>query len=390
MPPACAAGSGVALGDPRWQCAIPELNLGLRSEPPDTALPALPQLTDPVKACALLQGGLAAGAPVLRGLRLAGCTPRLLRYHPGSRCTIAYGLRYDPDAPPGWPDQVIAKAYADDQAGAAWTAMRVLWRSTLADHPMVALAEPLAWLAPLRVVVQRWLPGMQPLDRLVRASVTADAPAAADALEPAVRAAAEALAALHHTDVRHGPEVSLLDELAATRATLAQLARLTPGPDTWAAPLLDRIAGDAAALPADPARPAHRSFHPAQLLLDPARQRVGIIDFDGLCMAEPALDVARFRAALRYLGRQRPRGADPATGQRDPDLPDRLDRIADAFLDQYQAVAPVSRARVWLWETLDLFGYVLHCWTKARPHRARDTVQLLRRHLDAGRAARPT
>ena len=51
------------------------------------------------------------------------------------------------------------------------------------------------------------------------------------------------------------------------------------------------------AVPTGPLVPTHRSFRPAQVLIDGGD--IAFIDFDGLCTAEPAIDVALFRAALR-------------------------------------------------------------------------------------------
>ena len=47
------------------------------------------------------------------------------------------------------------------------------------------------------------------------------------------------------------------------------------------------------------AGPAHRSFRPAQVLL--CGPDASIIDFDGFCHAEPALDVALFRSTARDI-----------------------------------------------------------------------------------------
>jgi thiamine kinase-like enzyme len=47
-------------------------------------------------------------------------------------------------------------------------------------------------------------------------------------------------------------------------------------------------------------RPAHGGFKPSQLLLD--GDQVFIVDFDGFCLADPALDVGYFLAYLRPSG----------------------------------------------------------------------------------------
>jgi len=104
--------------------------------------------------------------------------------------------------------------------------------------------------------------------------------------------------------------------------------------------------------------------------------------------AEPALDVAQFRATTKYLALAVPRPrtrSDAATASED--VTTRLGRLAaasqvcDRFQRRYAEVAPVSAERVALWETLHLFTYVLHCWTGVRPHRLHATMFLLGHHL---------
>ena len=43
--------------------------------------------------------------------------------------------------------------------------------------------------------------------------------------------------------------------------------------------------------------------------------------------------------------------------------------LSESFLDEYEKHAPVSRQRVALWETLDIFMLVLHGWIKSEGRR---------------------
>jgi hypothetical protein len=116
---------------------------------------------------------------------------------------------------------------------------------------------------------------------------------------------------------------------------------------------------------------------------------VGFIDFDGAGMAEPALDLGRFRAKLRDIGVSTPAPSGLPLGG--TSLAERLatvDELCEHFLAVYQDYATVTPARVVLWETVDLFTALLHAWTKVRLLRVgpRLTVLLDRlgsAHLDA-------
>ena len=62
------------------------------------------------------------------------------------------------------------------------------------------------------------------------------------------------------------------------------------------------------------------------------------------------------------------------------DISSELDVLCDQFLDEYERMAPVSRERVALWETLCLES-VLNSWTKLEPERLQGTMALLERHV---------
>jgi hypothetical protein len=360
---------------------LTELGLDLVTEPPDAALPAIEQLTDPERARDLLECAIRAGTPAYADLRIRTVRPEVMRYHQGSRCTIRYQLGYPPNAAlRDWPDAVVAKSYSNELGQRAYDGMRALWRSPLSDGTVVQIAAPLAYIPQLRVLVQGPVREEQTLAHRLQETLLAGTPAARTALVADLKRTATGLAALHCSDVSYGQHVTLHDELAEVRAALASLAVPIPELADAANPLLSRIEELDSAYPADPAVPTHRSFHPAQVLL--WRGQVGFIDFDGLCQAEPALDVALFRAAIKYAGPARSRRRRLTPGQPvNPAKLAELEQIAEVFSSHYEARTPVSRHRIMLWETLNLFTYVLHCWTKIRPHRVGPTMALLEQHL---------
>jgi aminoglycoside phosphotransferase (APT) family kinase protein len=143
-------------------------------------------------------------------------------------------------------------------------------------------------------------------------------------------------------------------------------------------PLLSRLEVLHASVPADAAVSAHHDFRPAQVLLHDGR--IGFIDFDGSCRAEPALDLGRFRAKLRDIGISAFSAADRPEEGRLPlgDHLGLLDELCDDFLAEYQRHAAVTTERVVLWETTDLLTALLHAWTKVRTARVEPRLALLR------------
>jgi len=384
-PPASAPAA--PLGAPGWRCALPELGLDLGTVPADGGLPALADLRDPERARALLEAGIRACSPAYADLRIARCRPLLLRCNPDSRATLRCQLGYPPQAAGrGWPEVVVVKTHRGDKGRNAWEAMRALWDSPLGGSGgEVRLAEPLAWIPERRVLVQGPIPAERTLTQLLRRSLRLGTPAALDELRSALDRTAAALAALHRRGPRHGTARTLDQELDEAGRVAARLAGPVPALAGAAGPLLARLAALAAGTPADPDGPAHRSFRPGQVLLRDGG--IGLIDFDGFCTAEPALDVALFRADLKDTG-MLVRLDGPPGRDRDLAMAARLEELADLFLDRYARHAPVSPRRVALWEAVDLLTCVLHSWTKVQPRRLATSRLLLERHLRAARSDR--
>jgi aminoglycoside phosphotransferase (APT) family kinase protein len=132
--------------------------------------------------------------------------------------------------------------------------------------------------------------------------------------------------------------------------------------------------------PADPIVPAHHDFRPAQVLLLP--DGLGFIDFDGASMAEPALDLGRFRAKLRDIGiSSLLYTGQPLAGEPLAENLELLDDLCEQFLASYLVHARVSRQRVLMWETCDLVTGMLHAWTKVRLVRLEPRLAIVRHQL---------
>jgi len=365
-------GRAVAFGSEAWCCLLPELGVELHTAPADTALPLVPHLEDAERARVLLESAIrGGGTPAYAEMRIATCRPQVMRYDRGSRCTVRYQLIHPPDAVRrGWPQVVVAKSYRDETGQNAYEGMRALWRSELLRSSTVAIAEPLAYVPELRLLVQGPVAEDRTLEELICASVRQGTPAARDEVDEYLARAAEGLAALHGCGVASGETVTLESEVAEIRALIERLAGVVPQLSGAAAPLLVRVVDLAVEHTADPVRPSHGTFRPAQVLLH--RGRVGFIDFDGFCQAEPAHDVARFRAGIRDCAMRTHLAAGDG-GTRHPATTGAaltaVEAVCDEFLRHYEAVAPVSRERVMLWETLDLLTYVVHAWTRTSPAR---------------------
>jgi hypothetical protein len=370
-----------AFGAEGWRCVLPELGLELEPELPDTALAAMPQLTDPEQARALLERSIRERTPAYADMRIVNCTPEVLSYKPGSRCVIRYHLEYPPElAERGWPATVIAKTYRkDSKARNAFDGMQALWSSPLASGESVAIAEPLAYVSELKLLVQAPIAEDLTLEDMLKSALRAGTPEHMEELYGYMRKAAAGLAAFHHSGARHGEPVALEDRFPEIRTLIGRLMVAEPELGHAATPLLRRLETFAAAHPAGILVPTHGTFNPEQVLIH--QDRIGFIDFDDFCMAEPALDVGLFCSAIRDTGM----GAldDDAGRQAREARLAQLDAICDVFVAEYAAHAPIERERVALWQALDFLRNCLHYWTKAKPAEP-DTPTLVLEHLLRG------
>lgn len=369
-----------AFGEVGWRCWLPDVRLELRVQESDEALPALPMLVEPEPAAALLQ-------PILRAAgyhaTISTCRPEVVRYKPGSRCTVVVRLTYanGAGAPPP-PDPVVLKTHQGDKGQMAWAAMTALWDRPQTWRGVVTLAEPLAYLPEERILVQGPVPEEYTLKELARRAIADGSPVMLDRLREELAKTGRALAALHRSGASYGRTATFEDEIAEVREVIERLSLSIPQLETAAEPLLRRLAQVSSEEYADPIVPAHHDFRPAQVLLHGGE--IGFIDFDGASMAEPALDLGRFRAKLRDIGISTlAHTGQPLTGRPLDENLALLDELCDGFLAAYEQHAVVSRARVLLWESCDLLTAMLHAWTKVRLARVEPRMAVLMHQLRA-------
>ena len=347
------------LGSPDWRCGVPELRLTLQTPPPDTALASMSLLISPEKSLDLLRDALRR-TDRYAGARLRSCEPTIARYKPGSRCTVVYQVVYEPGH--AGPERVIAKTHHGDKGRTAFEGMRALWHSPLRSSEHVAIAEPLTFLEDLDVLLQGPVPGTMTLKDLAKPALAAGD---VGALGQVFGQTGRGLAALHRCGA-HATPASWQQELADVRKRVKRLARWVPGLDPGVTAWLDALEARTRLVPADPSVPSHRSFRPAQVLLD--GDDIGFIDFDGFCEAEPAMDLALFMATIK--------------GMRTPATMEEVERSCDDFLDGYRELADVTPHRTASWEALHHLTNALNCWAKVRPERVTRNLALLDRHIE--------
>lgn len=373
--------TAVRFGTPGWSAWLADLRADIRVQASDTELPSLPALVEPDAAAAMIQ-------PVLREAGYADativrCEPKVVRYKPGSRCTVVVELEYDgaPSERP-LPELVVLKTHHGDKGANAWGAMKALWERPIAHSDVVKLAEPLAFLPDERILIQGPLGEQWTLKALTQDVLReVDTERHAVLLEEYAKTG-RALAELHLSGAQFERRATFDEELEELQEVVDRLAHSVPELAAAGGPLIARLIALAARVPPDPDVPAHHDFRPAQVLLHEGT--IGFIDFDGSSMAEPALDLGRFRAKLRDMAA----AALAETGRFGDEAAQAvvfsmLDELVAAFTDAYRERAPVSAGRIILWETCDLMTGMLHAWTKVRLRRIMPRLAVLVHQLDS-------
>jgi tRNA A-37 threonylcarbamoyl transferase component Bud32 len=186
-------------------------------------------------------------------------------------------------------------------------------------------------------------------------------------LEAAVDGAARVAAALHTSGIAAGTAHTLEDELARTAGAVAEIRGDAPELADRLTRALERAGATAARIPAQPAVLAHGDLTPSQLLID--GDRVGLVDFDGVCRAEPAFDLGRFLAYLRVALAKSGNPAGDALGA----------RLLAAYAASGGPAAPGPRVEAWA--TASLVQMAAHCWRQLKPARLRLACAVLEEQL---------
>jgi hypothetical protein len=277
-----AAATGQASPFLRLRSTVPELGLRVLVAPLDPAFGHLVRLSDPLHVPELL-----AGAGVDAGGAGGRWSATAVRYRPGQR----HVLRWERDG--AHHRAMFAKLY---RRGASAQAFRVARR--VADWlertgEPVGAARPLAHLPILDVLLYPFVPGRQLAAGLGRGD-------GAVLAERLVRAGM-ILRALHDApaELAEGLPTSSFDDAAKeVHKAAGHIRFLLPATGASLEEVLGRAGKLHARLPAEADVFTHADYKADHLLAMPGR--LTVIDFDTCALADPALDLGKLVADLRF------------------------------------------------------------------------------------------
>jgi thiamine kinase-like enzyme len=314
-----------------------------------------------------------------------GCQVELGHYGRQHRCVLRYEIEgRRPDSAEPESRVIYGKVAVDGRGLIAGKAITALRQQTGNGHTRQSfrfnIPQFLGYRRDLQLALLESIPGAPQIGGLLKARLNGGTAGNGEALtlEEALDASARILATLHTSGIRVGPERKLENELAGLRREVAAMHRISPGLGAHCQEWLARVELAAAKSDPLPLCLSHGDFTHSQLLFDGTTS--GLVDFDTVCQAEPALDLGHFLAYLRLavLKAQKAAGlpADALAGQLSSHFIETyvaaIGDKGDKRIDQAQLLT-----RLPLYEVISLLRIALHSWQKLKGGRLDQVMALL-------------
>jgi phosphotransferase family enzyme len=296
------------------------------------------------------------------------CDVELVRYRRQHGCLLRYRLSGS-GSPEGAALSVYGKIAGGGEGVLTKPAIDAIRQRVLARAPG-SFTVPLIYgfFPDLELVLMESIAGSQRLVASLRSRLHGESsPAPGDlTLEAALDECGRILAMLHSSDISLGPSRSVEDDLLTLYRAGETMLRISPQVGEMFQTWLESLAEAARARPLGLCF-SHGDFKYTQLIFD--GRHPGLVDFDTVCQAEPALDLGHFSAYL-WLATLKALKAKTQEGD------EFCEGLCAQFLDAYVGAGggdAVSRnelaARVRVYELVSLLRLAYHAWQRFKPVR---------------------
>jgi hypothetical protein len=361
---------------------IAPLHMAVHAFPLDAELPTLIGATDRQLLTTILQETLSAA--MQQPFLIADCRAELVDYGRQHRCTLRYHLTGPAEGDNGPQHHVVYGKLTGDGTGAMAEAISAALRERIQSSSTgysFNVPQALAWRSDLQLSLLEAIPG-EPLvaDALKARLRNKPGPSGSLALEDMIDACAQIAATLHTSGLQLGRRRTLDDEVAALRQGIGQVQRISPDLSAFLESSLEHVV--AHALRSDPLPVCfnHGDFTHGQLLFNNTTS--GLVDFDSVCQAEPALDLGQFLTYLRVASLKSKLSPSATTAL--------LEQLSERFMGTYSLamgwqVEDVERLqwRVSLYRAISLLRRVVRSWQKFKPGRIESALVLLEQEMAA-------
>jgi aminoglycoside phosphotransferase (APT) family kinase protein len=278
---------------------------------------------------------------------------------------------------------VYGKVAADDRSKVVGAVLSSLqWRlNGVHTRRRFRIPRIVGYWPDLRLILLESIPGKPQVSELLEAHVmgmTETEPSVL-MLEEALHDCALVAAALHKVNIKLDNQRTFKEELDSLHAYMPPVEQFSLALSMQLQHALRRLQAYAEKTPALPLCFSHGDYTYTQLIFDDTY--CGLVDFDTVCRAEPALDLGQFLAYLRLAARKAQRRASEQ-GEDAVEL--NVDDLCQQFLHTYIRAAGYTgahaeqlRARVAAYEIISLMRIALLSWQKLKSSRLELAAELL-------------
>jgi hypothetical protein len=361
--------------------AIAPLHMAVYAFPIDAELPTLIGATDRQRLTTILHETLSAAAH--RHVPVEDCRVELVDYGRQHRCTLRYHLMLRGKSGDVQQLLVYGKLTGDGSGALAdpiSAALRERVRASTIGYSF-NIPQALDWRPDIQLSLLEAIPG-EPLFADALKARLRDKPSASGmlSLEAMIEASAQIAATLHTSGIQLGRRRTLDDELAALRQGIRHVQRISPELGAQLNVWLERVAAQAVRSDPLPLCFNHGDFTHGQFLFDQTTS--GLVDFDSVCQAEPALDLGQFLTYLRITS-LKSKLSPSATTALIAQLNERFLRTYMTAMDHLEEHAERLRARVSVYKAISLLRRALRSWQKFKPGRIESALAVLEEEITA-------
>jgi hypothetical protein len=359
--------------------SIESLHMAVHAFPIDGELPTLMGATDRQRLVAILQDALSEAEQQPHPVE--ECRVELVDYGRQHRCTLRYHTS-GPGANGSAHKQLVYGKLTGDGSGAFARPISAALRERVRGNTSgfyFNVPQVLAWRPDLQLSLLEAIPGEPRMADAVKARLR-DKPIAVGALslEEMIDACARIAAALHTSGIQLGRPRSLDDELTSLHHGISHIQRISPELGMRLEAWLDWLTSFASHSDPLPACFNHGDFTHGQLLFDGTTS--GLVDFDSVCQAEPALDLGQFLTYLRITS-LKSQLTPSATRTLVKQLGERFMRSYIEAVDERVGDPAQLQIRVSVYKAISLLRRALRSWQKFKPSRIEAAITLLETQL---------
>jgi ABC-type multidrug transport system fused ATPase/permease subunit len=359
---------------------VEPLNMALHVFPIDGELPALVGATNPQHMRAILSETLPQA--IDNTFAIEQCDVELVDYARRYRTVLRYHLQGR--RPGGRMDRqvVYGKVFTDNVGALAGPITAALREHVLhlRNDSTFTVPRVLGWRPDLHLSLLEAIPGKPMLSDVLKARFKGQTTEPeVISLREMVDTCASIAATLHTSNIKLGRRRTFDDEVTSLRRGFADVRRISPDLGTQLETWLERLA--AYAEQSDPLKLSfsHGDYTYTQVIFQ--GQQAGLVDFDSICQAEPALDLGHFLAYLKVAGFK----AQQVAGSNSYEL---VGELSDRFMGTYLAAiggrvedAERLRVRVAVYQMVSLLRRALRSWQKFKGSRLENALVLIEEEM---------